>query len=434
MDADSKQKAGERRTRRIAFVSIPHIFAESEEARGGGPDSPPRHRPPEGKPEAGPSEHASGSPTAKNPAHPAAKDPLLPLVIVSGSFPRGVIIDYSRALERSAVKRGAFVKSIEPFREKIRVLTADYEYVEEVHRRIVVLLKNYSPLVESPKAGHYYLDLTGTVRLFGRELDTCGRIIGEIGRTFGLHARVGIGSTTLVSRLAARVSGERGVYDVAAPSETLFLAPLGVELLPGVSLRAKRELLDAYNIRRIGDLEPFTREDLAGMFGREGETLYRCARNDDPSFARGRLLEKKTERILEQSLVVSSESNDDDALRRQFFSTVLALCARMREERVLPGAFGLKVIYQDNERRSFGGRLARPSSFEKDLYEALIDHVNQALKRRTCVKKFVLSFSRLVPDARQLELFRDELRTERLAGAFDTLQRRFGKGSIRYGR
>jgi DNA polymerase-4 len=402
-----EQSAKEPRTRRIAFIFIPHIFAESEEARAGRPGAPFPDRPPE--------------------------DRALPLVIVSGSFPRSVIIDYSRALERSTVKRGAFVKSLEPLRESVRVLTADHEYVDEIHRGIVALLKNYSPRVESQKAGHYYLDLTGTRRLFGRELDTCGRIIREIGETFGLRARAGIGSTTLVSRLAARVSGEHGVYDLAAPSEPLFLAPLGVELLPGVSLRVKRELLDAYNIRRVGELGPFTQEELAGMFGREGDTLYRCARNADPALARGRLLEKKTEQILEQSLVVSSESNDDDALRRQFFSTVLALCSRMREERVLPGAFGLKVIYQDDYRRSFGGRLARPSSFEKDLYEALIDHVNQALKRRTCVKKLVLSFSRLVPDARQLELFRDELRAERLAGAFDTLRRRFGKGSIRYG-
>ena len=324
MDADSKQNAGERRTRRIAFVSIPHIFAESEEARTDRPGAPLRGRPQEGMPEADSSGHATGRPAAENPARPAEKEPRLPLVIVSGRFPKGVIIDYSKALERSTVKRGAFVKSLEPIREKIRVLPADHEYVEEIHRRIVALLKNYSPLVESPKAGHYYLDLTGTGRLFGRELDTCGSIIGEIGRTFGLHARAGIGSTTLVSRLAARVSAEHGVYDVASPSEALFLAPLGVELLPGVSPGVKRELLDAYNIRRIGDLEPFTREDLAGMFGREGEALYRCARNDDPNLARGRLLEKKTERFLEQSLVVSSESNDDAALRRQFFSTVLA--------------------------------------------------------------------------------------------------------------
>jgi DNA polymerase-4 len=415
------RSAKEPRARRIAFVSIPHIFAESEEARADRAAARSLDRPP-----GGPGGRWEERPEGRSSAG-------LPLVIVSGSFPRSVIIDYSKALERSPVKKGAFVKSIEPLRERIRVLTADHEYIEEMHRKIVALLKNYSPWVESPRAGHYYLDLTGTRRLFGRELDTCGRIIREIGGSFGLHARAGIGSTTLVSRLAARVSGEHGVYDLTAPSEALFLAPLGVELLPGVSLRVKRELLDAYNIRRIGDLEPFTREELAGMFGREGNTLYNCARNTDRNLARGRLAEKKTEQVLEQELIVSSDSNDDDTLRRQFFSTVLALCTRMREERVLPGAFTLKVIYQDNYRRSCGGRLARPSSFEKDLYEALINHLNQALKRRTCVKKLILSFSRLAPDARQLELFRDELRKERLADAFDTLQRRFGKGSIRYG-
>ena len=117
MDADIKQDTGERRRRRIAFVFIPHIFAESEEARVlRRAVAPPFGRPPEG--------------------------PGLPLVIVSGSFPRSVIIDYSKALEGSSVKKGAFAKSIEPLRERIRVQTADHEYIEETHRKIVALLKN----------------------------------------------------------------------------------------------------------------------------------------------------------------------------------------------------------------------------------------------------------------------------------------------------
>jgi nucleotidyltransferase/DNA polymerase involved in DNA repair len=394
----------EQRARRIAFVSIPHIFAESEEARRSSKNRP-------GRPSSG--------------GRPAD----LPLVIVSGSFAKSVIIDYSNALERSPVKKGAFVKSLEPLRGSIRLLPVDREYVEVIHSMIIARLKNYSPWVESPRAGCYYLDLTGTRRLLGREIETCGRIIRELGETFGLRSRAGIGGTILVARMAARVAGRQGAYDVCPSSEGLFLTPLGIELIPELSLRVKRELLGAYNIRRIGDLQPFSKEELTGMFGREGNVLYTCARN----LARNRLVERETDQVLERELDVSSENNDDERLRRQFFSMVTELCVRMREERLLPGAFSLKVVYQDNYRVSCGGRLANTSSFEKSLYEELVVHLNKALARRTCVKKLLLSFSRLSPHARQLELFQDNLREERLADAFDDLQRRVGKGSLSWG-
>ena len=394
----------EQRARRIAFVSIPHIFAESEEARRASKDRP-RRPSSEGRPAD------------------------LPLVIVSGSFAKSVVIDYSSALERSPVKKGAFVKSLEPLRGSIRLLPMDREYVEGIHSTIIAHLKNYSPWVESPRAGCYYLDLTGTRRLLGREIETCGRIIRELGETFGLRSRAGIGGTILVARMAARVAGRQGAYDVCPSSEGLFLTPLGIELIPELSLRVKRELLGAYNIRRIGDLQPFSKEELTGMFGREGNVLYTCARN----LARNRLVERETDQVLERELDVSSENNDDERLRRQFFSMVTELCVRMREERLLPGAFSLKVVYQDNYRVSCGGRLANTSSFEKSLYEELVVHLNKALARRTCVKKLLLSFSRLSPHARQLELFQDNLREERLADAFDDLQRRVGKGSLFWG-
>ena len=105
----------------------------------------------------------------------------------------------------------------------------------------------------------------------------------------------------------------------------------------------------------------------------------------------------------------------------------------MRESRVFPRTFNITVIYQDNYRHTFSGNLKDPSFFEKKLYQDLLIYVNRALERRTCVKKIILSFSRFVPSSIQMSLFHDNSKLEKITGAFDMIQKKFGKKYIQYG-
>ncbi|MCK5569514.1 MAG: hypothetical protein KAJ15_07340, partial [Spirochaetes bacterium] len=237
------------------------------------------------------------------------------------------------------------------------------------------------------------------------------------------------GSTVLIARVASRVAGEMSAYDICETAEKLFLSPLSIELCPELSFPVKKALLSNYNIKSIGELEMFTKNDLTCMFGKEGEVLYNCSRG----LSRDRLIEKSIEKILMKKLIVNSEDNDDGIVHRYFFSMVLELCTQMREGRVFPRAFHITVIYQDNYRHTFSGSLKNPSFFEKRLYGDLITYVNRALERRTCVKKIILSFSRFVPSSLQMSLFRDNSKLEKITGTFDMIQKKFGKKYIQYG-
>jgi len=78
-------------------------------------------------------------------------------------------------------------------------------------------------------------------------------------------------------------------------------------------------------------------------------------------------------------------------------------------------------------------RRVRVRIADRDLSGDLIIHVNRALERRTCVKKIILSFSRFVPSSLQMSLFSDNSKLEKITGAFDMIQKKFGKKYIRYG-
>jgi len=383
-------------SKKIVFISIPHIIVESEEARQ----------------------------ERKN---------ALPFVIASGNMEKSIVLDYSKSLESSPVKKGIFLKNISSLREKVKVLPADYEYIEESNQKVITHLRSYAPSVENPGAGEYYIDLTGTERLFGRELDTCGKILQKLKKTFGFTSCCGIGSTILIARLASEVAGAGGVYDIFDRSEKLFFPPLSIELLPDLSPSLKHELLMDYSIRRMGELLPFSKNNLIRLFGSEGKLLYNYSRGISRSTLIENKIEKKTENVLKSECIIDSENNDDTALRREFFKLVLELCSEMREECVVPQAAKIMVIYQDNYRYITAGKLKHPSFFEAALYEELVFYLNRALRRRVCIKKITLSFSRFTHPSLQLNLFNDTFRARELAKTFDLIRKRFGKKSIGYG-
>jgi nucleotidyltransferase/DNA polymerase involved in DNA repair len=374
--------------KRIAFLYLPHILAESEERRKGNP-----------------------------------------VVVVSGTSPKAIVLDYSRFLETAGLERGAFVRDIERLSGFVRFETVDYDHLEKAHGEIIRCLERYSPSVETQDPGEYLLDLTGTRRIFGRELDTCGKIITELRHAFGFTAQAGIGSNVLIPRLASMVAEDGGVYDVSPTSEREFIFPLSIGLFGGISPVVIDELVSNYNVRTVEDLSVFSREELTCMFGSEGACLFNYAQG----CVRENLIQKASGRVLKRELTVSSESNDDKSVTRQLFAMILDLCTRMREERVIAGRFELAVCYQDNLRYTYRGSFKDPSFFERSLYDQLVIYLNRALKRRTCIKKVTLSFSHFVPSSLQLALFHDSSRMSRLSGAFDLIAKRFGKSLIRYG-
>src|SRR6266436_6208003 len=118
---------------------------------------------------------------------------------------------------------------------------------------VLALLGGYSPLVEPVALGQTFLDLTGTSRLFGAAQDVAARIRREIEARLRLKPTVGLGTSKLVSRVAARVIRPDGLCDVFPGGEAPFLAPLPVGVLPEARGDARARLEDLA-VTRVRDL------------------------------------------------------------------------------------------------------------------------------------------------------------------------------------
>src|SRR5262245_40313163 len=205
-----------------------------------------------------------------------------PVVVAPSSSTRASILVSSLEARRAGVFRGMPLARASRICRDLIVLPPNEPLYRRASDAILKILNGYSPLLEPAGGGHVFLDMTGTTRLFGRAVDSADRIQREVRQRLRLAATLGVASNKLVSRAAARVIRPGRLYDVFPGSEAPFLAPLDVDLLPGVDLPA-REILSEVNIGRVRDLAALDIPHLRLLVGQRAWRLYREARGVDPS-------------------------------------------------------------------------------------------------------------------------------------------------------
>ena len=313
---------------------------------------------------------------------------------------------------------------------------------EALYRRatgaVLALLGGYSPLVEPAALGQTFLDLTGTSRLFGAAQDAAARIRREIETRLRLRPTVGLATSKLVSRVAARVIRPDGLCDVFPGSEAPFLAPLPVGLLPGARGETRERLLDL-NVGRVADLLRFSQAQLLVAFGAQGGRLRCQALGIDASPVRPP--EAATAVVVEETL--AEDSNEERALLRALFGLCERAGARLRRLEARAGRLRVTLRHSDDVVEHREERLALPVAADLLLFAQARAICERARARRVRVRWIELRCLEVAGAPRQLTLFGPEAFDERasdggaadsLADAVDRIRGRFGGRAIVSGR
>src|SRR5216117_2766311 len=208
-----------------------------------------------------------------------------PLVIVGGSAERRGVVTSA-----SYDARAYGVHSAMPMARAVRlcpgatVVPVPWEACAGKSREIRDVLGRFTPAMEQASSDEFYLDLTGTEKLYGGEplAATSGRIRAAVSEATSLSVSIGGGTSKLVAKLAAGRAKPRpgaaassdGVCIVAPGAEAEFLLQFALADLPGVGPKAQARLA-RLGWRTVRDVAPLERSALVARLGeREGTWLY----------------------------------------------------------------------------------------------------------------------------------------------------------------
>jgi len=354
-----------------------------------------------------------------------------PLVLAQAGE-RAVIQGVNSNARKEGIREGMPLCRARRLCRRIHVMPADFYHYREKHLEIVHQFGFFSPLVEGGCPGSYFIDISGTRRLWGPGPDLACRMEKDLHTKMGLRAQIGLASNKLVSRVAANCIDPGDLSFIFPGNEESFLSPLPVDFLPGVGEVTASRLAE-FNILKIGQLASFPLDMLAAVFGRSAERLLEIAKGTDaaPVFPTRQIPRVSITKILDRDEI------DPGRLESILFQQVQEGGWELRCHNRCPESFRLEIRYADGKSVDARKRIF-PGSAQADrlLFRSVLPVFYQLFRRRVAVRRLVLEFSNLVMPFSQLPLFAWEnkrsSKERNLQKALDSIRVKFGKKIIQW--
>jgi len=347
---------------------------------------------------------------------------------------RALILSVSPEARREGIFKGMPLGKAMKWCPGLTILPPDQNLTEKASRVLTGMVSQYTPLWEPFRPGHIFMDLTGTERLWGRAKDAAYRFRREIKARLDLPGTVGVAGNKMVSSIASRIMPSEGVLDVHHGQEFPFLAPLKVDLLPGVGHVRKRLLLEELNISLVREVAALDVGSLRLVFGREAYVIHQRAIGIDPT----PVYPPRTEPTVAEEVTLPQDENDDERLLGTLYRLVERCSHRLRGRSLSPSKAGLVFRYTDQEEVRRQVQLPRAGFWNFELYEPLAQVFLKACRRRVRVRFMKVWFRDFSPPSPQLPLFPasspDMERKVLATQALDRIRERYGDEAIKYGR
>lgn len=286
-------------------------------------------------------------------------------------------------------------------------------------------------MVETAALDDFYLDFTGTNRLYPDFPAALRRVQSTIHQQTGLSVSVGAATSKLVAAVASRLQRPRGFRIVPPGTEEEFLAPLPIEKLHGIG-HVHAATLAERGIHTIGQLRQVPRPALEAAFGEAvGRQLWERARGRDARAVNDPAIPKSISRettIEGGTIDVAFLAGLIEYLTERIGSTLRGYGRQAR-------SLGLRLRYTDFFSAHRTEKLSPPASDERALLAAAMDIFEKLFTRRVAVRLVGVSVTHLEPDHRQNNLFDASSNCRwHLNRGVDAVRGRHGWNALFYGK
>jgi DNA polymerase-4 len=303
----------------------------------------------------------------------ARKPELIGRAIVIGGRPGsgGLVAAASREARRAGVRPGMLLAQASVRCPDAVFLGGAVDAYLAASARVDEVLRRESVDIEWVSIDEAYIGIPHTLRPGSSGKGTPANASADIAaieriqkalQAMGLDAACGLARTKVVARIASQLARPRGVVHVLEGYEARFLAPLKIELLPGVDPVLGRKLRAA-GIRRLGQLAKLSETQLSLLAGRSGATLARQAAGIDLT----RVLRTALPHAPLDDYELPTPTADPEVLRALVGARAEHLGRQLRAHGVVARSITLRIRYADGRVDSRTAALAQPSALDEPL-------------------------------------------------------------------
>jgi DNA polymerase-4 len=355
---------------------------------------------------------------------------------------KALIIGGDKADRRGVVSTASYearkfgVHSAMPIAEARRLcphgifMRGNFEHYREASEKVRAILDTVSPLVEPASIDEAYVDVTGSLRLFGGD-DAIGAYLKDrIRQETQLPCTIAIAPNKLVAKIASDEAKPDGYLRIDAGGEADFLRPLSLKKLPGAGPRT-REILESMGVYTIGALADLSSQTILAAFGPMGYHLQQSAQGAGVSEVAPESLPKSISRetTFEEDLL------DWEKIERILVYLSERAAYALRQHDMETRRVTLKVRYSDFQTRTFARTLTESTCLDAEILRTAQELLPKARERRARVRLIGVCLSSLNHNQHQLSLFgrANADKWERALEGVDRIRGRHGFEAVRLG-
>ncbi|MEK6769473.1 MAG: DNA polymerase IV, partial [Gemmatimonadota bacterium] len=282
-----------------------------------------------------------------------------PLLIVGGSAQgRGVVTSASYEARKYGVHSAMPMARAARLCPRAMIVPVPWQACGEKSREIREVLKRFAPVVETASSDEFYLDLTGTERLYRDEplAETARRMREAVLAETQLSVSIGGGTSKVVAKLAAGIAKPGGVHVVPAGEEAAFMRRFQLGDIPFVGKRFV-ERLERHHLKSVDDALAAGADQLRRWLGeREGAWLWDRIRGVD----HGEVETGGDPKSISRDETFPEDIDDDAALNAELIRLVDRASGDLREDDLLARTVTVRLRDHDFKDRQASRTLEAP--------------------------------------------------------------------------
>ncbi len=303
--------------------------------------------------------------------------------------------------------------------------TAKYVYTSN---QIFAILKSYTPQVEKFSVDEFFLDITGSVGLFGSVENLAQDLKRRIRQAFGISCSVGVAPTKLSAKLMAKLKKPDGLLIADRAQVLEILQDLPIEKICGIGPRLKKRF-HQLGILTCGQLAQYPDDILDDHFGVTGLWLKAICQVQDHS-AVEYFEEKNTlPKSVGHSQTLREVTSDQPYIRSWIYLLAEMVAQRLRQK----GLQGRTIYFYASD--GFEGGYAKRKTFHEptydgqEIYQRCLEIIRLLGQASLTVRVLGVSVSNLSA-ADSYYLFEEQNKRDRVLKAVDQINHRFGDWTV----
>lgn len=277
---------------------------------------------------------------------------------------RSVVSSASYEARKFGVRSAMPVARAKQLCPQLVLVTPVYEKYRAASREIMSIFREFTPLVEPLSIDEAFLDVAGSMRLFGEPIEIARQLRERIREQTGLPASVGLAGTKFIAKLASQRAKPDGILEIPPARTIEFLHPLPIGAMWGVGSATERAL-KSRAIHTVADLAREPIDSLRRIVGNaSAEKLHELANGRDPRSVETTRLEKS----IGHEETFATDVTDAAHIERELLRLSTRTAERLRDAGIEARTIAIKVRWDTFETVTRSRTLQEPTNATQRVY------------------------------------------------------------------